>query len=149
MTNGANEKYEIDLALRRYDVIFRYLAAEYAMAWTKNQFFLAVNGGLLAFCAARFPKDAQWPSLIVPATFSLIGLLFSVLWLVTLKSARYFYKRWEALCVELEPIAFSDQQLWRGLNPPRLRFGLRTPAWLFIIIWILAELGIIAAWLLK
>lgn len=61
----ASEPREVDLALRRYDIVFRYLATENQMSWTKNQFFLAANGGLLAFAPSRFPKDATWPSLLV------------------------------------------------------------------------------------
>jgi len=93
---GAADPREIDLALRRYDTVFRYFASENAMSWTKNQFFLAANAGLLAFSAARFPKDTYWMSLLLPIVVSLVGLAFSTTWVLVLRKTSVNVDRWKA-----------------------------------------------------
>jgi hypothetical protein len=45
-TNPPND-HDLDLALRRYNIVLVYLAVVRQMTWTKTQFFFALNIGLL------------------------------------------------------------------------------------------------------
>ena len=50
---------QTDLALKRYDVLFRYLAYENTVYWSRSQFFLVANAGMFAFAAAKLPTSTQ------------------------------------------------------------------------------------------
>jgi hypothetical protein len=43
---------DLDFALRRYSIVLVHLAEVRQMTWTKTQFFLALNIGLLTLAAA-------------------------------------------------------------------------------------------------
>jgi hypothetical protein len=127
---------DVELALKRYDVIMRYLAAEYAMTLTKNQFFMAVSVGLLTFGAARFPKDTRWSSLAIPLVLTGIGLLISLIWTNENDRAMFYSQRWESLCLQLEALAFGQQEIWRGhRHRSKLRASVRHVASIFLFIW--------------
>jgi hypothetical protein len=134
---------EIDVALRRYDVVFRYFATENMMSWTKNQFFLAANAGLIAFASARFPKDTIWTSLLAPAIITIIGLLFSILWLFTLRGAVIHVDWWKRICLQLEPIAFGPHEVLRGVPRTGVWKITRTIARAFVVVWSGAALALL------
>jgi hypothetical protein len=139
---------EIDVALRRYDVVFRYLATEHVMSWTKNQFFLAANAGLFAFASARFPRDMHWTSLLVPAITTMIGMFFSILCLSTLRRAAIHVDRWKAICLRLEPTAFGPHDVLRNVPSTGMRVVTRTIAGVFIVVWSVA-LALVTALLVR
>ena len=125
---------EVDLALRRHDIVFRYLASEHAMTLTRNQFFLAANAGLLAFGANRFPTDSQWSSLLLPAIVAIIGLVFSVLWILVLVKISIHLDRSKAVLLEIEPTAFGPHEVIRGIPMVGMRAVNKTIAGIAIVV---------------
>lgn len=148
LPGSPNTVSNIDIALRRYDTVFRYLATEHQMSWTKNQFFLAANAGLFAFLSSRFPQDTAWPSLLGPCVMAIIGLFFSILWLLTLRRAAKYVDHWKAICLQLEPTAFGPYQVLRSVPSTRKGILARTIAAVFILLWTVAVLtfAIIFIW---
>ncbi len=114
-TDFADER-ATDLALRRYDVIFRYLAYENTVFWTRSQFFGAAQLGLLIFAGAKLPSDpatANIWGLIMPFIITGCGVLLTLLWASTLKRAQSWIDHWHALCIELESTAFGQHFVLR------------------------------------
>jgi hypothetical protein len=141
---------QTDLALRRYDVLFRYLAYENTVYWSRSQFFLVANAGMFAFAAAKLPTSAQglsWQHLGVLATASLAGILLSLLWHRALKAGEHWVSRWERLCASLESEAFGEIEVLRnsGIDSMRLssvkgmsgKAVARHCATLFVVLWVL------------
>jgi hypothetical protein len=132
---------EMEIALKRYDALFRYLAYENTVYWTRSQFFLYANIGLLALTATRLPTDGKPPTfagILILAAPIAVGLLMTVLWLVILRKAEKWIDHWERLCIELEPLAFADQKVWREMPEKGLKFLAKIVAGLFIVLWVAA-----------
>ena len=139
---------ESDLALKRYDVLFRYLAYENTVYWSRSQFFLVANAGMFAFATAKVPTSLQglsWQYLGILGAASVAGVLLSVFWYRVLKAGEYWVSRWEKLCESLEPEAFGAIEVLRnsGMDStaPALRrmsgkAAARHSAILFIILWL-------------
>ena len=131
-----SDQRAVDLALRRYDTLIKYLIFENSLDWTRTQFFLAANSALLAIGAnsyARKPADAT--GLIAPAVISILGLALSVIWTIAMSRSRKYSNRWKAVCIALEPLAFGDHEVHRNSPNLGLRKLARVTAALFIAVW--------------
>jgi hypothetical protein len=56
--------HDLDLALRRYNIVLVHLVVVRQMTWTKTQFFLALNIGLLILAGALAKNPfigISWP----------------------------------------------------------------------------------------
>jgi hypothetical protein len=139
-----------DLALRRYDILLRYLAYENTVYWSRSQFFLVANAGMFAFAAAKLPTTRQglsWEQLGILATASAAGILLSLLWHRALKAGEHWVSRWERLCASLEAEAFGEVEVMRnsGIDSMRLssvkgmsgKAVARHSATLFVVLWCL------------
>lgn len=134
----------IDLALRRYDVVLRYLSTENSLYWTRSQFFLAANAGLLAFGLARLPSSGfTWRVLLPSAFITILGFALSCVWLLALNKASRYRDRWRNVCIALEPVAFGEVEIFR--NVPRLGLGRLAKATVcfFLILWIVAACALL------
>lgn len=104
---------DAELDLKRFDILSRYLAYEGTVYWARSTFFLGVNAGLFGLLATLL-KDSLGTFHVVAAAVSLLGLLLSVLWLLALLAGEYWTSRWEALCVQYEPGAFGETEVFRN-----------------------------------
>jgi Na+/proline symporter len=139
---------QTDLALRRYDVLFRYLAYENTVYWTRSQFFLVANACMFAFAASKLPTSFQnlsWEHLGILATASAAGILLSMFWHRALTVGEHWVCRWEKLCVRLESEAFGEIDVLRNSGMDSLpldsikrvsgKAAARHSAILFIVLW--------------
>jgi hypothetical protein len=136
---------QAEMALKRFDALFRYLAYENTVYWTRSQFFLFANIGLLALTANKFPIDGKSPSLagvLILAAPVAIGFLTSLLWLVIMRKAEKWIDHWVGLCIELEPLAFGDQKVWRETPETGLKSIAKVIACLFIVLWVAAGVSL-------
>src|SRR5262245_46508975 len=78
-----------DLALRRYDVLVKYVSYENSVYWTRNQFFGVFSAGLLAFFAGTHDKIG-FVGFVIP----LLGIFVGMFWLVSAKEGEYWMRRW-------------------------------------------------------
>ncbi|WP_226635277.1 RipA family octameric membrane protein [Brevundimonas poindexterae] len=112
-SGGQDAKADAELALKRFDILSRYLAYEGTVYWARSTFFLGVNAGLFGLLATLL-KDSLGTFHVVATAVSLLGMLLSVLWLLALLAGEHWTSRWEALCVEYEPGAFGETEVFRN-----------------------------------
>lgn len=126
-----------DIALKRFDSMSRYLSFETTMYWTRSQFFLVANAGLLAFMATKlFDPDLIHPYLA--AMVCLFGAALSLNWYLALRTGQYWTHRWEMVCVALEPDAMGDIEVFRNCRAPghiSTKRIARITAVLFLLVW--------------
>ena len=129
------DREERELALRRYDVVIKYYIYENTVYWTRNQFFAAINAGLLALVATRYDKNGGIEFIVISG----IGFIFSLFWLTILHSVDIWIDRWHNICVALELEAFEHIEVFR--NCPSVRWGpikvlAKAVALIFVFVWV-------------
>jgi hypothetical protein len=114
-----------DLALKRYDAVFRYLAYENNAYWTRAQFFLLANTALAAFLLNQLPMGTPvptWNKLGILVAMSAVGVALTWLWRTALESSEQWIRHWhEVLVNDLEADAFADILVlrhWDFRTPP-------------------------------
>jgi len=139
-----------DLALRRYDVIMRYLASDNAIYWTRSQLLLLAQTALLGFYGNQLkdlPEDLShepWYKLIFLMVNCLVGLALCGLWHFAIKGGQFWMDRWEAILTGLEQVAFgADIKVYREMTAdkrpkPRTRAVARWTLVFFSILWAVA-----------
>ena len=139
---------DVDVALKRFDILFRYLAVENTLYWTRSQFFLVANAALLA-ALANFLKSATLHELkiqeaCIVATIGVIGLCLTLFWGCVLKSSEKWLEWWEKQCLYYEKTAFDGCGVLSESRPPGHRSIKAVARWtvrLFLIIWPLILAG--------
>jgi hypothetical protein len=130
-----------DLALRRYDIVFRYSVYENTIFWMRSQFFLVANAALFGFVVS---KEIASEALFHPRLFELVcvgGIILSWLWYRSSRAAEYWISRWENICTRLEPEAFQNIEVLRNCRPPghfSTKAVARYAAMLFLVLWVAA-----------
>ena len=146
-TEPVPDKETVDLALKRYDVVFRYSVYENTIFWTRCQFFLVANAALFGFVVS---KQIASEALFHPRLFELVcggGIVLSVLWYRSLRAAEYWILRWENICTQLEPAAFQNIEVLRNCRPPQhfsTKSVARHAAILFLVLWVAALLFVLS-----
>ncbi len=134
-------KADAELALKRFDILSRYLAYEGTVYWARSTFFLGVNAGLFGL-QANLIKDTPTLFNATAASVSGLGLLLAILWLGALLSGDHWTGRWETLCKEFEAEAFGTAQVFRGKASFRGRLAKLTAfgtVILFILAWLISQ----------
>jgi hypothetical protein len=149
------DKDQIDLALKRFDCIFRYLAYENNVYWVRGQFFLLGNTALLGFelnnIPTKGPTTPTWNQILASGIAALTGVVLTLLWQAALTAGDHWIHHWmEILRNDLEPDAFGQIHVmreWSFRQPPsgprRSRSAKRLAhllALLFGVVWIIAIL---------
>jgi hypothetical protein len=135
---------EVDLAVRRYDILFRHIATEETLTWTGCQLYVVANSALLTFCAARFPKDTHWLSLVPPLIISVVGLILSLFWRGFMQRAPGRADRWLVICRQLEQMAFGETNVIRGARERKIH-SMSYVVIVFLSIWVISILGLAVA----
>jgi hypothetical protein len=149
----------VDLHLKRFDIVCRYLQYENTVYWTRSQLFLVANAALLGFLANRLPEDtkASWVRMIVVLVLLLLGLGLSILWLLILRAAHGWIEHWHSHLKHLEPMAFPNGALKSPLFADVDRLEAHWPikrlslviVYAFIGVWFLAVIFAIGLAVLK
>jgi hypothetical protein len=130
---------EVDLALRRYDTMLRYLVVVRQMAWTKTQFFLALNIGLLTLAGAlvRTPfLGIGWLASHATRIVGVAGVTASILWSMVLGFNAREVDRCIGVCRDLERTAMGKYLVLKDLQTGRVLTPHRVMALLFLLIWL-------------
>ncbi len=130
---------EVDLALRRYDAVLRYLAVVQQMTWRKTQFFLALNLGLLTLAGALGKVSFIGTGWIASHALRIIagtGLTASVLWGVALRQNAREVDRCIEVCRSLEPVAMEQHEVLQAVPKRRVLSTHGILALLFSFIWL-------------
>ncbi len=124
-TSNPEAEHATDLALRRYDAVFRYLAYENSVYWTRAQFFLLANTALAAIVLNQMPMGAPvptWNRLGVLGLASAMGFALTWLWRAALETGEQWLRHWEEVLMhDLEADAFGCINLvrhWEFRTPP-------------------------------
>jgi hypothetical protein len=131
------EEKERDLALRRYDTILKFHIYESTIYWTRNQFFGLLNAALLAFFAAVY-RDGKYELIFITT----LGAVTSLLWVCTIFVSDDWLRRWQSICVQLEPLAFGDIDIFRNIGTPgrwgdHIKWLAKAAAFLSFATWII------------
>jgi len=121
-----DEKDRIDIALKRYDSILRYIAYENSVYWTRAQFFLVANSALLALVFSQFgretPSEVLWSRIVFQIIACVIGGLLTWLWKGVVENGDQWLRHWkEILEYDLESDAFGSINVvrpWEFRTPP-------------------------------
>lgn len=145
---------ETDLALRRYDTVFRYVASENAIFWSRSQLFLVANAALFGFGTKDLPSSLllySWWKIAMSMVGVLAGLCLCLLWHESILAAGTWFEHWHAVLTTLEPPAFHDLNVvrHRPAGVRRFRSISRNAAWLFTAMWGIVLLYLVACIILK
>lgn len=95
------------------------------LVWTRNNFFLLINSGLLAFFVSPGYQTWHGPHVLIP----IAGVFLSVMWLWVTIAGRHLQRQWRKLVLEIEnelfqpetgeariggPFARADQKIGEG-----------------------------------
>ena len=142
-------KDDTDLAIRRYDIIMRYLASDNAIYWTRSQLLLVAHTTLLGFWGNQLPRNlGEEPPLKLIFLLIECGLggCLCLIWHYAIRGGQYWMDRWEKTLLELEDAAFGKSaEVYRGMDgasrpKPRTRDLARWTLVIFCAIWSFASL---------
>jgi hypothetical protein len=131
--------HEVDLALRRFDTMLRYLAVVRQMTWTKTQFFLALNVGLLTLTGALAKTPllgTGWLASHATRIVAFAGVTASILWSAVLGYNAKEVDRCIGVCRDLERTAMGKYVVLKDLHTGRILTSHRVLALLFLVIWL-------------
>ncbi len=129
----------MDVALRRYDIVLQYLAVVRQMTWTKTQFFMALNIGLITLTGALAKTPfigTGWLASHAARIVAWTGLTASVLWGVALRQSAAEVDRCIEVCRELECVAMGQYQVLKQVRKGGVLTTHVVMALLFFIIWL-------------
>jgi hypothetical protein len=133
----SNGNQQVDIALRRYEILIKYYIYENTVNWSRHQFFAALGAGLLAFFVSALSLKLKFWATIVAG----LGIVQAILWILTGIAALYWMERWDKLCRHLEPIAFGDIEVFRNSVPPKgdlIKPLALVAAWASLLLWAIA-----------
>ena len=144
---AAVDKDAKELALKRYDAILRYMAADVASYWTRTQLMLVAHASLLGFLSTQIkdisgdPASLPWFKLNLFMFESATALWLCAIWHSAIKSSQGWIDYWRnVLKNKLEAQAFEGVFIYRGDDLPKdetRNIATRTQ-WLFTIVWAVA-----------
>ena len=119
------------------------------MFWSRSQLFLVANSALIGFAAkdiTTLHKDSDFAKLWLYLALSIVGLLLSGLWLVTIDLGIKWMDWWIAKLTILEPFAYGATAAYGAITlwskrPPmgpfkKVRYVAYGTAILFTCIWL-------------
>jgi hypothetical protein len=109
------------------------------MTWTKTQFFLALNIGLLTLAGALAKTPfigTGWLAFHATRIVAIAGETASVLWGIALYQNAKEVNRCITVCKELEPDAMGEDGVLDGVKTGRVLTTHGVMALLFFIIWL-------------
>jgi hypothetical protein len=130
---------DLDLALQRYNIVLVHLAVVRQMTWTKTQFFLALNIGLLTLAGALAKTPfigTGWLASHATRIVAIAGETASVLWGVALYQNAKEVNRCLAVCQKLENEAMGEDGVLAGAKTGRVLTTHGVMALLFFLIWL-------------
>lgn len=148
--------------LEQYGILMSYLQYENSTFWVRSNFFLLANTALLGFLITSLPDihpPNNWARILIPFVGCITGFILSILWLFALKSGEWWIKRWHSLLIKIEPQAFGEISVFRGVlnSKSKLEYGSKLGArginyfvcYLFFVLWGLSIIYCITAISLK
>jgi len=132
-------------ALKKFDIIMRYLASENTMYWSRCQPLLIAQASILGFFGNQIkdvPADLSnypWFKLNMLLVESLVALCLCGVWYFAIKSGQFWIDHWRRILVDnFEEKAFAGLSLYQNpIGRPRVRtrqimvllLGLFTVSW--------------------
>jgi hypothetical protein len=141
-----------DLALKRYDLVFRHLAAKNGLFWTRSQIILVAHAALLGFMLKELASASPytgWPELIVDLSVGVIGFILAVFWHYAVKSGWRWLEHWRSILRHLESQAYAEINVLRRAPLPKISPGstdlARWTATLFIAVGTCVPVSVLCA----
>jgi hypothetical protein len=148
-----NNLSDRELAIKRYDIVLRYLGTDTQIFWTRSHLFLGANVVLVGFVLREIPVEttahmARIVALLISAT---VGGFLCHLWWVGIAVARKWTEHWKRALCQWEEAAFGDVNLFRKRpedipQPSRIAESACT---VFAILWALVALYLLGCLVLK
>lgn len=76
-----------------------------ALIWTRNNFFLLINSGLLAFATSGSSSDWKGPPFLIP----LSGMFLSLIWVWTNWAGQQIQRHWRQVVLGIETDLFQPE----------------------------------------
>jgi hypothetical protein len=112
-----------------YELLFKHYENDMALYWTRANFFLLIETGLVAFVAQAQARTAelQWRQGILVA--SLLGLLISLIWLAVLATTLMWMENWRNELIRIDAILNPFQSVARSFEKARWNTRRRRLVW--------------------
>jgi hypothetical protein len=126
-------------ALKRYDIVIRYLGTEAQIFWNRSQLLLVANAAFIGFVFREIPTSLSQialTKLVVLLIGTITGILLCGLWLRAIKAGSKWLDHWISILKTWEQAAVGDTHLFR--SPPKgpsSRGVAKLAAWFFLFIW--------------
>lgn len=132
-----------DTALYKYEIIQDALLAENKLFWTRSNFFMVANTGLLGFLANGLAEilsgKTSSDALFIFWLLSVVGFVSVFLWNLSIEANRQWMQRWQCKIINLEPAAFGELHIRRGVARgfSTVKFIAKTSVFMFFIAYLL------------
>lgn len=87
------------------------------LIWTRNNFFLLINSGLLAFAISA--AGQKWPG--SPLLIPLAGIFLSLIWTWVNLAGQHLQRQWRGLVLQIEGELFHPEEGETGIQGPFTR----------------------------
>jgi hypothetical protein len=128
-----------ETALKRYDIVMRYLATEAQIFWTRSQFFLVANATLIGLVVGQIPisllHNTSTSKLAVLIVAVAVGESLCVLWFRAIASGNKWLNHWTQILVEWEAEAMGRNLFRVSPRGPSSRSVALWTARLFTLAW--------------
>lgn len=144
---------ETDLALKRYDLILRYLAVDTQVFWTRSQLFLVANAAFAGFALKEIPvaPASRLSQIITLLIGAVVGILLCCLWIRGITVGNAWMDHWRVTLKTWEEQAFGDVNIFRQrpVSIPTPSSVAKKAAYVFISIWFLTAAYLLVCVVLK
>ncbi len=148
--SGIPDPKDVDLSLKRFDTLFRYLAMESTLYWSRSQFFLVANAALLGFLTSflRSLGTALTAREVVGlCVLAAVGFCVSILWYRAIGAGDRWHGYWQKQCIVFEKTAFGYPVLSQAREEPDHRSVakiVRYSVWVFLVVWPIILVAVLA-----
>ncbi len=99
MSTTANE-HEERINAQIYEVITDHYKQDLRIFWTRANFFLLIQAGLIGFFTSKPQSDPN--DLFLRITMCTTGLIIAIVWFLVTKSSVYWIEKWRERVVEID-----------------------------------------------
>lgn len=151
---------EQKIKLEQYRNILGYLQYENRTYWTRSGFMIVAQTILFRFITQKLPlvkEEDFWFNITAVAFSCILGFYLTSLWRTINKSGKWWIERWHSILLELEPDAYGDIEVFRGVVDntkktdarPSVKQVVEQVTTVFLLIWILSSIYVVVKLLFK
>ncbi len=131
-----------------FETVSAHFRQDVSLFWTRANFYLVVQAGLLSVTAGFASRGASTPDKWIAVGLCAIGLILAVFWYLVMRAAMFWMQNWREKVIEIDQVVNRFRSYTRAeaenTRSPWLRPSLITAQLpiAFMIVWI--ALGMVA-----